>query len=256
MNLHAANSVLSTEQTQQQQKMITPTEIDILCGRGRTFAKHPGNKIFNQAVHHNLQNYADAPKRIDKSIVVASVVSSLLDQGTRFLKQDKKSKNYYVLSSEQIHGKTGHAIRDILKNMDPPSHKTTPFSRALPESVFSFDHSTTINAAINQKELKSLFDGFDFEPLPINSLSRNQSLIPALNISESRIRVEEDDKMTATPDEAILDAFGREGDFLGHDSVAPLPLSSEVSLGLSDIILNSLFSSLNYVPENRHTRLD
>jgi hypothetical protein len=212
MNLHTANSVLSTEQTQQQQVMITPTEIDIICGRGKKIAKHPGNKIFNQAIHHNLQNYADAPNRIDKGIVVASVVNSLLDQGARFLTQDKNSKNYYVLSSEQIHGKTGHAIRDILKNMDPPSPRTTPFSRALPESVSSFDHSITINATINQKELQSLCDGFDFEPsLPITSPSRNQSLIADLNIIESLIRVDEDDKMTAL-DEAIsndlFDAFG------------------------------------------------
>jgi hypothetical protein len=43
-----------------------------------------------------------------------------LVSGARFLKQDRKSKRYYGLNIDQVHEKTGHAIRDFLKTMDAP----------------------------------------------------------------------------------------------------------------------------------------
>jgi hypothetical protein len=92
-----------------------PSEIDIVCERGKAFAQHPGNKKFSEAIRSNLQRYVEAHKRVDKSLIVAYVTSSLRQGGGRFIKLDNKSKRYYEISQDQAHGKTGHAIRDLLK---------------------------------------------------------------------------------------------------------------------------------------------
>jgi len=92
-----------------------PTKKDILCGRGKGNLRHEGNQYFMKIIRANLQRYTDAPKRIDKSLVVSLIVSSLKDDGYKFVRQDTKTRRWFQLSEPQVHEKTGHAIRDILK---------------------------------------------------------------------------------------------------------------------------------------------
>jgi hypothetical protein len=101
-----------------------PTDTDILCGRGKAYSNHPGNKMFSRFVKNSLQRYVDAPKRIDKSMVVASVVSQIMDvAGARFVKQDKSSGRWFQMNEDQAHEKTGHAIRDLIKSQSLASEK-------------------------------------------------------------------------------------------------------------------------------------
>ena len=92
-----------------------PTSKDILCGRGKGNLRHEGNQYFMKIIRANLQRYIDAPKRNDKSLVVSLIVSSLKDDGYSFVRQDTKTRRWFQLSEPQVHEKTGHAIRDILK---------------------------------------------------------------------------------------------------------------------------------------------
>jgi superfamily II DNA helicase RecQ len=98
-----------------------PSDTDILCGRGKACLEHPGNKTFSEVVRANAQKYIEAPKRVYKSSLVASVLDSLKESGVRFIKQDKHSKLYCELSHDQAHAKTGQAIRHLLKNDTPPA---------------------------------------------------------------------------------------------------------------------------------------
>lgn len=86
-----------------------------MCGRGKGNLRHEGNQYFMKIIRANLQRYTDAPKRIDKSLVVSLIVSSLKDDGYKFVRQDTKSRLWFQLSEPQVHEKAGHAIRDILK---------------------------------------------------------------------------------------------------------------------------------------------
>lgn len=69
-------------------------------------------------IRGNLKRYTEAPKRIDKSLVVSLIVSSLRDEGYNFVRKDTKANRWFHLTEPQVHEKTGHAIRDILKK-DP-----------------------------------------------------------------------------------------------------------------------------------------
>jgi hypothetical protein len=211
MNMVQSVSLYSTEHSQQQQEMITPTDTDILCGRGRAFRQHPGNKVFNKTIRHNLQRYVNAPKKMDKSIVVATVVRLLRASGARFLKQDKKSKGFYEVAADQVHGKTGHAIRDLLK-AQPEHQKITKAPR--PVEMFS--------------SLKA--------PRPVemfSSLSGHEILRRTLDMSYAHFRLDDGDiKKTATPDQAmsadLFDMFEPEQDVYSKN------LSSETTLNGSD----------------------
>jgi hypothetical protein len=94
-----------------------PSNNDILCGRGKLYSKHPGNSKFSSVIRGSLQRYVDAPKRVDKSIVVASILIGLQEMGHRFVKHDKSTNQWFMLGDEPSHEKTGHAIRDLLKSI-------------------------------------------------------------------------------------------------------------------------------------------
>lgn len=98
-----------------------PAETDILCGRGKAFASHCGNRNFSETVRENLHRYLDAPRRVQKSKVVASVVAEILQSGARFVKQEKASGRWYQMNEDQAHEKTGHAIRDLIKSRSMPT---------------------------------------------------------------------------------------------------------------------------------------
>jgi hypothetical protein len=92
-----------------------PNDLDIVCERGKAFRMHRGNKKFSDAIRSNVEKYHLAPKRRDKSIVVATVISTLRGEGYRFVKLDKKTERYYEIGEHLAHEKTGHALRDLLK---------------------------------------------------------------------------------------------------------------------------------------------
>lgn len=92
----------------------TPTDLDIICGRGKAFKAHPGNEKFTTAVRGNVRLYCEARKRMDRSIIVAALVSSIRATGAKFVRLDKRTGRYFELSDDQVHEKTGHAIRDFL----------------------------------------------------------------------------------------------------------------------------------------------
>lgn len=98
---------------------FSPTDKDIICGRGKAHGNHKGNQAFISTVRANLQRYSDAIKRTDKSFVVASVVSEFLAHGIRFVKLDKATSRWHQMTEDQAHEKTGHAIRDHIKALEP-----------------------------------------------------------------------------------------------------------------------------------------
>jgi hypothetical protein len=155
-------------------KDYTPTDEDILCGRGKACGKHPGNNKFSAAIRANLQKYGEAPKRVDKSNVVVLVVRSLRENGGRFIKQDKRTKQYHELSDGQAHGKTGHAIRDLLKYNNGPSSSTS-----------QLDNSVLSDSDISER----LFHAFDDEDsrVPGNAIRDLQKYNNGPSSSTSRL---------------------------------------------------------------------
>jgi hypothetical protein len=237
--------------------------------------KHHGNEIFANAIRGNLQRYVEAPKKIDKSVIVASIGSSLRETGARFVKQDKKSKRYCELSDDQTHAKIGHAIRDVLKALDSSNPKKTDCRGPLPNCVFLHNEKPGTKATIRQKEPAvpravhaSLFSlnenacikatvsqkdsaiplqhtsilSVDLELPFARLISRDHEIYSSLEtISVSLISLDEDDDMTdsSSPDLPILaipfDVFEKEQ---GFDRPLSLSLLDEDDAMMASILSN------------------
>jgi hypothetical protein len=176
------SSILKQGQLPQDYK---PSVTDILCGRGGTCLEHPGNKIFSEVVRANVQKYIEAPKRVDKGLVVSSVVDSIKASGVRFIKQDKHSKLYCELSHDQAHEKTGHAIRDLLKTDTRPEGRKMAKAR-LPVDTESLRKRRSISRdCISKSVSQELISQAEIMPSKI--------ILAVLEISDAICSIDDDD---------------------------------------------------------------
>jgi hypothetical protein len=184
-----------------------PTANDVLCGRGKALARHPGNLRFAKTVRANLRLYSISKKRSDKTLVVAAVVSTLREQGVRFIKKDSKSTAYIVLSEEQAKEKAGHAIRDLLKTINArqrngarkhqltfdllaingkegASPPLTPDSKSLSSEGLDFEDELggSIHSLLSQSEIVSseleLSEALDQDDWTMNNARRTPKRVP------------------------------------------------------------------------------
>ena len=88
---------------------------DIICGRGRGSFLHEGNKVYLSLLRENINAYLVATKRVEKAIVISGMVSSLMERGFRFLRQDEKTGGWYELNNAEAYERTAHAIRDLIR---------------------------------------------------------------------------------------------------------------------------------------------
>lgn len=89
-------------------------DFDILLGRGKTSFNHVGNRRFRVFIGLHLRRYMEASSRMEKTLVVNSVVEAIQEGGGRFLKQDLKTEKWYQVNPKMAREKVGHALRDAV----------------------------------------------------------------------------------------------------------------------------------------------
>ena len=108
--------------TEEQGNASPPTFADVVCSRGKRFFRHPGNQRFRQIIHESIQEYIDAETRMDKSIVIDSIIDSVRAQddsrSVRFMKHQSRTNTWKELPLEQIRDKVSHALRDAVNGLD------------------------------------------------------------------------------------------------------------------------------------------
>ncbi|KAI2493702.1 hypothetical protein MHU86_20846 [Fragilaria crotonensis] len=90
----------------------TPSETDVLLGRGAGCWNHPGNRKFRDIVHKHLCSYDNAKLRVEKTHIVSVILDLVHANNGRFLKKDHVTKKWYVVDRQVANEKIGHAIRD------------------------------------------------------------------------------------------------------------------------------------------------
>ena len=88
-----------------------PSHCDILCGKTST-NKHPGNVFFRQLILAKVDDYMLSTKKAQKGLITAEVLDELDKKGARFMKFNKKTKQWHAISSAAAREKVSHAIRD------------------------------------------------------------------------------------------------------------------------------------------------
>lgn len=94
----------------------TPTNLDILCGRGMAHFKHEGNIRFRMIIATHVDKYQRASSRHEKTDVIRTIAHDILKAGGRFLKKPPKSFGaspwWYVMGLKCAYHKVGHSLRD------------------------------------------------------------------------------------------------------------------------------------------------
>jgi len=95
---------------------LHPRDIDVVCGRGKAFNRHAGNKKMQEAVTKIKYHYRDAASQEEKSRIAHAVLSEIQGCGGKFLKYDESTRKWQELEYKVALKKIYHSIRDALYN--------------------------------------------------------------------------------------------------------------------------------------------
>ena len=96
-----------------QELTVDVKDNDILCGRGGKSNHHPGNKKYRLVISRMKMNYRKIGSKILKTDLSRAIVEHVYGYGGRFLKYDKESSKYAVLSPAESRKKTSQALREM-----------------------------------------------------------------------------------------------------------------------------------------------
>lgn len=94
-----------------------PSETTVICGRGPTVFKHPGNERFRRMVDECLQEYSNAVTKMEKTFIVREIITQVRlgsPDGYGFVKKDSRDGRWYVVDENFAREKTTQAFRDAL----------------------------------------------------------------------------------------------------------------------------------------------
>ncbi len=128
-----------------------PHDKDVLCGRGRGYFCHPGNRRMLEIVEKNKARYRAANKT-KKTEIVRDVTDAIEKGGTRFLKREstKENSRWYQVSAIEKHKKVCHCLREE-KNGTETSSASIPaeaFTSPEPQRSHLEDKSPSVNRGI------------------------------------------------------------------------------------------------------------
>jgi hypothetical protein len=89
-----------------------PAEFDVLCGRGGKSNHHAGNKKYRQVVSEMKARYRTMEAKAAKTDLSRAIVDHVYGYGGRFLKLDRTSGKYEVMSTLESRKKTSQALRE------------------------------------------------------------------------------------------------------------------------------------------------
>lgn len=88
-----------------------PRKDDVLCGRGGRSNHHAGNKRYRGEVK-NLKVWYKSSAKTQKTDLSQCLVNYVQSYGGRFLKQDKTTKKWYVVTNNEARKKASQALRE------------------------------------------------------------------------------------------------------------------------------------------------
>lgn len=92
---------------------VHPKELDIICGRGKAAANHPGNKRFRNIAEKYCHQYALVTTKKDKANITKKVMADILSSGcTMFLQKDPIfEERIYVTTHKAAKDKVSHFLK-------------------------------------------------------------------------------------------------------------------------------------------------
>ena len=109
----ASRSSLSSAGPHQEESIATKVfDIDVLCGRGGKSNHHPGNKRYREVISRMKSGYRQIGNKTAKTDLSRAIVDHVYQYGGRFLRYDKDTNKYIVLTPSEARKKTSQALRE------------------------------------------------------------------------------------------------------------------------------------------------
>lgn len=100
-----------------QSLISAPAATDILCGKDKTFARHPANKTFRDMIVSYAQVYSKAVTKQSKMQLTKEIVTTLQQSyNARFLQPSRCGRGWVEISDQVARDKTSHALRFAAKS--------------------------------------------------------------------------------------------------------------------------------------------
>lgn len=92
---------------------VTPTDNDVVCGRGRGYDMLAGNRAFRRLIKEHASIYSNSisTSRKRKSLITKTIREQLANENMRFLKKNRDGI-WHEMGEKEIKLKIGHALRD------------------------------------------------------------------------------------------------------------------------------------------------
>jgi len=111
LNDSTHTATTSTSSTSSKMAITQPCKHDVLFGRGKSQRDHPGNRLLRELCAVNRAVY-DVADRDDKTDITRTLVEKIKGEGGHFLKYDKNTKVWILVTDEVAREKVSHMMRD------------------------------------------------------------------------------------------------------------------------------------------------
>lgn len=111
-------TVSSSDRSPQKMRTVSPprdtspSEHDVMCGRGIHSLNNSGNRRFRAVVDENLDRYLKARTKKEKSHIVQSIIARIHHDRGRFVRKDDVTGEWHEIDAHQTKENVGHALRD------------------------------------------------------------------------------------------------------------------------------------------------
>jgi hypothetical protein len=111
-----------------------PGSMDVICARGKEAHSHPGNRRFRLSVSMILERYSKATTKLDKSLIVSSIVDTVRQASPHggFIK--KQGGCWFEVGDHVAREKIGQSFRDLLHTKYKSSTKAKKHRRQVQQA--------------------------------------------------------------------------------------------------------------------------
>mmetsp|Transcript_32729 Transcript_32729/g.48467 ORF Transcript_32729/g.48467 Transcript_32729/m.48467 type:complete len:208 (-) Transcript_32729:13-636(-) len=160
-----------------------PSNYDVICGRGKKFYNHFGNKLFRKTVALHLEEYSKASTKLDKSIIVSTILHSVRSKGDFVKLEQGRWRN---VDDEFARERVGQTLRDALhhqyRSSTTAKRKRRQARQAQRSKIQSFDFTPKMNklrvltsSPRSDRQLMELFTQTNLDILnELNAARQNQ----------------------------------------------------------------------------------
>lgn len=100
--------------------IMEPSEMDVLCSKDKSVAKHPGNIAFRERIEEVTAVYSKTTNKQEKMKMTRDIVSYMqLKHASRFLK--KEGNAWVEINNQTARDKVSHALRFAAKQLKQTS---------------------------------------------------------------------------------------------------------------------------------------